>query len=180
MMQFGSLNTTGGENRLNVAITRARERVILVSSIWPEQLKTEEVKNDGPRLLKQYLAFAREVDQRRFTPQTVNRDNERATWHLKKSLQRWSASRLQGFTFETNELPFTDITVKKQDQYVGVLLTDDTRYYQSESVKEAHAYTPALLAQKNWHYRVVHSRNFWRDREKVEHELILFAGTANS
>ncbi|HEY9005723.1 MAG TPA: AAA domain-containing protein [Ohtaekwangia sp.] len=180
MMQFGSLNTTGGENRLNVAITRARERVILVSSIWPEQLKTEEVKNDGPRLLKQYLAFAREVDQRRFTPQTVNRDNERATWHLKKSLQRWSASRLQGFTFETNELPFTDITVKKQNQYVGVLLTDDTRYYQSESVKEAHAYTPALLAQKNWQYRVVHSRNFWRDREKVEHELILFAGTANS
>ncbi|HEY9049000.1 MAG TPA: AAA domain-containing protein [Ohtaekwangia sp.] len=178
MMQFGSLNTTGGENRLNVAVTRAREKIILVSSIWPEQLKTDEVKNEGPRLLKQYLAFAREVDQGRYTPQTTEADNERATWHLKKSLQHWSANRLPGFVFETNELPFTDITVKKKEQYVGILLTDDSRYHQSQSVKEAHAYTPALLAQKNWSYRMVHSRNFWRDRERVEHELILFTGSA--
>src|SRR5690606_15799083 len=38
VMQFGSLNLSGGENRLNVAITRARRQVIIVSSIWPEQL----------------------------------------------------------------------------------------------------------------------------------------------
>src|SRR5690606_31627296 len=54
-MQFGSLNTAGGENRLNVAVTRAREKIILVTSIWPEQLKTQESKHAGPRLLKEYL-----------------------------------------------------------------------------------------------------------------------------
>ena len=32
-MNFGPLNTMGGERRLNVAITRAREKVLLISSI---------------------------------------------------------------------------------------------------------------------------------------------------
>src|SRR5690606_26803203 len=49
-MQFGSLNVAGGENRLNVAITRARVQVIIITSIWPDQLKTTRSKNQGPRL----------------------------------------------------------------------------------------------------------------------------------
>ena len=39
VMQFGSLNMEGGENRLNVAVTRAREKIYIVTSIFPEQLK---------------------------------------------------------------------------------------------------------------------------------------------
>jgi hypothetical protein len=180
MMLFGSLNAVGGENRLNVAVTRAREKIILVSSIWPEQLKTDDSKNDGPRLLKEYLTFARDVDQRRFKPQITPLDGERSHWYLKNHLQQWSATRLNEFSFETNALPFSDISVKQRDNYLGILLTDDARYHQSQSVKEAHAYTPLLLSQKNWSYRMVYSRNYWRDREKVEHEIILFTGTAAS
>ena len=44
-VQFGLLNQQGGENRLNVAVSRAREQIILVSSILPHQLKVEETKN---------------------------------------------------------------------------------------------------------------------------------------
>jgi hypothetical protein len=32
------------------------------------------------------------------------------------------------------------------------------------------------LQQKNWSYRTVYSRNFWKDRERVEYELMLLAG----
>ena len=35
LMNFGTLNQTGGENRLNVAVTRAREKIYVVSSILP-------------------------------------------------------------------------------------------------------------------------------------------------
>src|SRR5690606_18900355 len=70
-MQFGSLNVAGGENRLNVAVTRAREKVIIVSSIWPEALRVEGVQHDGPKLLKQYLEYAREISERRFKPSVI-------------------------------------------------------------------------------------------------------------
>lgn len=178
MMQFGSLTQAGGENRLNVAVTRARERIILVTSIWPEQLKTEEAKNAGPKLLQQYLAFAREVDQRRFVPQNHYPVPEEASpWYLKDQLCRWSAERLGDISFEINALPFSDVSIRQQNQYTGMVLTDDVRYQQSLSAKDAHVYTPALLQQKNWSYRTIYSRNFWKDRERVEYELMLLAGS---
>ena len=57
--QFGSLNQEGGENRLNVAITRAREEVRVICSIDPNELNTELSKNEGPKRLKEYLKICK-------------------------------------------------------------------------------------------------------------------------
>jgi superfamily I DNA and/or RNA helicase len=43
-MNFGPLNKQGGERRLNVAITRARERVVLVSSIRYDDIRLESTQ----------------------------------------------------------------------------------------------------------------------------------------
>lgn len=58
---FGLLNYEGGENRLNVAITRAKKAVHIVASFSPQQLKVEETKHRGPRLLKSYLLYVYEL-----------------------------------------------------------------------------------------------------------------------
>jgi superfamily I DNA and/or RNA helicase len=55
---FGPLNREGGEKRLNVAITRARERVIVVTSILPSQLNVDNAKHLGSKFLKLYLEYA--------------------------------------------------------------------------------------------------------------------------
>src|SRR5690606_3459665 len=62
--RFGSLNKEGGDNRLNVAVSRAKERIVVVSSIEPEQLDVTGSKNRGPRLLRDYLAYAKAVSRR--------------------------------------------------------------------------------------------------------------------
>ncbi|HEU5099612.1 MAG TPA: AAA domain-containing protein, partial [Roseiflexaceae bacterium] len=59
LMNFGPLNQQGGERRLNVAITRARERVTLVSSLLPEDIDLKRTQHPGPRLLRAYLEYAR-------------------------------------------------------------------------------------------------------------------------
>ncbi len=59
LMNFGPLNQLGGERRLNVAITRARDCVVVVSSLLPEAIDTRRVQNPGPRLLREYLDYAR-------------------------------------------------------------------------------------------------------------------------
>lgn len=62
--QFGSLSAEGGENRLNVAITRAKKKIYIVTGIEPEELtKADLSKNDGPKLLKKYLLYARAVSE---------------------------------------------------------------------------------------------------------------------
>ncbi len=55
---FGPVNQRGGPNRLNVAVTRAKRRVVLVSSIRASDFDASRLNSDGVRLLRDYLAFA--------------------------------------------------------------------------------------------------------------------------
>jgi hypothetical protein len=147
-----------------------------VSSIWPEQLKTDGVKNEGPKLLRQYLEYARDVSQGKFLPQLDHQNEQNASWYLNSRLKEWGENKFDSIIFEPNTLPFSDLNFKTTSQYLGIILTDDTRYYTSFSAKEIYAYTPALLSHKNWSYRMIFSRNFWQDRQKIEDELSIFIG----
>ncbi|MCF7925368.1 MAG: HRDC domain-containing protein [Candidatus Izimaplasma sp.] len=55
--RFGWLNQSGGENRLNVAITRAKQKIYFVSSLTPEELKVDDLKSTGPKLVKDYMRY---------------------------------------------------------------------------------------------------------------------------
>ena len=57
-MNFGPLNGEGGHRRLNVAISRAREAVVIYSTLMPEQIDLAKVRAAGVRDLKHYLEFA--------------------------------------------------------------------------------------------------------------------------
>jgi hypothetical protein len=176
-MQFGSLNTAGGENRLNVAVTRAREKIILVASILPDQLKMQGIKNNGPKLLRKYLHFAREVHEGTYKAYTKSAFTKNKDWYLSSRIKEWGEERLNQFTFNTDTLPFSDVGVLFENQHLAVILTDDDNYFSSLSVKHSHAYIPTILTQKNWKYRMIYSRNFWKDREKMEQELLFFIGS---
>lgn len=57
-MNFGPLNKPGGERRLNVAITRAREKVVVVSSIKSGDIDLKKTKAPGILHLWRYLDYA--------------------------------------------------------------------------------------------------------------------------
>ena len=60
-LNFGPLNMEGGERRLNVAITRAREKVILVSSIRSSDINLTSTKSIGVQCLHNYLTYAEQA-----------------------------------------------------------------------------------------------------------------------
>jgi len=55
--RFGWLNHEGGQNRLNVAITRAKKKIYFVSSLYPENLKVDDLSGKGPKLLKDFMRY---------------------------------------------------------------------------------------------------------------------------
>lgn len=57
-MNFGPLNKPGGERRLNVAVTRAREKVMLVSSIRAADIDLSKTQAPGVLQLYRYLDYA--------------------------------------------------------------------------------------------------------------------------
>lgn len=58
-MRFGPLGMEGGERRLNVLISRAKQRCKVFASITDEDIDTERAKGKGIFALKLFLHFAR-------------------------------------------------------------------------------------------------------------------------
>ncbi len=57
-MNFGPLNRQGGERRLNVAITRAREQVIVYSTLRADQIDLSRTQSLAVKHLKAFLDYA--------------------------------------------------------------------------------------------------------------------------
>ena len=55
---FGPVNQQGGERRLNVAITRSKRRMIVVSSFGSEDIDAARTTAEGVKLLRAYLRYA--------------------------------------------------------------------------------------------------------------------------
>jgi very-short-patch-repair endonuclease len=57
--RFSGVNTSSGQRRLNVLITRAKKRTVVFSSLDPDMIRAEANTPWGVRALKGYLNFAK-------------------------------------------------------------------------------------------------------------------------
>lgn len=181
--QFGSLSMEGGENRLNVAITRAKKKVYVVTSIEPEELDRIEItKNNGPKLLKKYLQYVRAVsemkdcdikqiltsfDTKPKSPLECGAYEEQ----IKEELEKL------GYIVETN-LGNTNYKLSlgiydaELNRYILGIECDYQAYNASESVLERDVYRIKFLESRGWKIVRVWSRDWWQSRKKVLANLV--------
>lgn len=78
---FGPLTNSGGERRLNVAVTRARRKNVVFCSFEPAELDVAGATYQGPKDLKEFLAFAKAAgslgDDDESAQRTAMRDRHR-------------------------------------------------------------------------------------------------------
>lgn len=172
-MQFGLLNQQGGENRLNVAVTRARRRISLVCSILPSQLKVDDTKHEGPKLLRAYLEYADKVASRSYQPTLPDREHHRRDWYLAAQLEADELPQPIHDWKLAPQLPFADLTARCLNPTVPprLILTDDGAYQLALSAKAAHLLTPRTLGEKGWHATRFHSRRWWGQRDELRERL---------
>ncbi len=179
---FGSLSTEGGENRLNVAITRAKSKIIVVSSIEPEELKVDTAKNDGPRLLKSYLMYVRAVSNGMkheaaailagLDQQEAKNDTPAVVGYI--PIEEQIAARLTklGYKVDVNlgnrknriSLAVYDDTT---DRYLVGIELDKDAFAGAESSLERDVYKPRFLASCGWTMMRVWCRDWWLYPGKV-------------
>ena len=189
---FGSLSAEGGENRLNVAITRAKSKIIVVTSIEPEELKVEATKNLGPKLLKEYLAYVRAVscgdnatrdailaglDPAEVREQIINDSLPGIEVQIKERLEKMGYSVSLGLGNRNNRISLA-VYDEKNDRYlVGVQLDRDT-FAASDSALEREVYKPKFLESRGWNIMRVWCRDFWLSPNKVVKSIALAAERA--
>ena len=169
-MNFGSLNMEGGENRLNVAITRAKEKIYLVTSILPQQLRVDDAKHPGPKLLKKYLEFAHRVSEGVSGCYQMNYSDHSKDWYLSGKLQELDYPEFENVTLSPT-MPYMDLAVKSGEDHIGALLTDDELYHGAISIKASHVYKHYILKLKNWKYLSIFSRQYWSNPDHVKEQI---------
>lgn len=185
---FGSLSSDGGENRLNVAITRAKSKIIIVTSIEPEDLKVDTAKNAGPKLLREYLAYARaisegDISHARDVLRGLEHSDENhamdgeptpATLEIKAGLEK------KGYTVHLalgnrNSRISLAIYDETSDKYlVGVEIEQDA-FASSKSALERDVYKPKFLEARGWTIMRVWSRDIWLSPTKVVNAIAAVA-----
>ncbi|MAE85204.1 MAG: DNA helicase I [Flammeovirgaceae bacterium] len=168
-LRFGSLNQAGGENRLNVAITRAKEQIYIVTSLLPHQLETDKSANEGPKLLKAYLQYAKNVSDGNWQPDSLEDQTQSRDWYLRNRLETD-----KGHLQIKKSLPFADLTVTSNDHPKGLILTDDDLFFDTLSAKEAYCYRQTHFIEMNWPFTQFYTREYWLSREHAEEKLEKF------
>ncbi|WPR73710.1 AAA domain-containing protein [Algoriphagus sp. NG3] len=145
---FGLLSKSGAENRLNVAITRARRKMHVISSIEPVDFRPGQLKNPGLALLREFLVFVQEQSKNPSisVPEVKMRGYE-IDWNLKARLQQSDGSYSKDIPSTVMDLLFSTSTGEQK-----AILTDDQRFFSAPTAKAAMAYHPILLEQKGWEW----------------------------
>jgi hypothetical protein len=178
---FGSLSQEGGENRLNVAITRAKSKTIIVTSIEPEELKVETSKNAGPKLLQKYLMFTRAVakgDDREASiilselrvpdpkPETMFTNVAAVEVQIKERLEKLGYKVDTGLGNDNNRISLAIYDPDSDRYLVGVELDTDA-FKESKSCLERDVYKPRFLEARGWTIIRVWCRDWWLSPQKV-------------
>lgn len=182
---FGSLSAEGGENRLNVAITRAKTKIIVVTSIEPEALKVDTSKHLGPKLLQKYLMYVRAVSKGDYEEvKAILSDIDYSEPQIKPytnltSVEEQIKQRLEksGYKVDTN-LGNSNSRISlavyddETDRYlVGVELDRDA-FAASDSCIERDVCKPSFLESRGWKIMRVWCRDWWLYPTKVIRSII--------
>ena len=162
---FGLLGKKGGENRLNVAITRAKKEIILITSLSSSDFKESLMGNRGIKMLRDYIAYVEELElNNSISVQAKKATGFQDNWSLK---DQFSGKYGNHFVGENAYYQVMDLEVREMGKLTSALLTDDQRFYLANSAKESLVYHPKLLIAKNWKPIYVFSRQYWLDREDM-------------
>jgi len=178
--RFGTLGQQGGENRLNVAVTRSKEEIHVVTSIEPHELSVGSTKNEGPKFLKSYMEYAKAVSQVKKDQieavltnlnESHNTKKQEGPLHFDSPFEEqvYDALTKLGYKVDTQvgmsgyRIDQAIVHPNNPDKYILGIECDGAMYHSSPSAKERDVYRQAFLETKGWTITRVWSRNWWKN-----------------
>ena len=180
---FGWLNQKGGENRLNVAISRAKKKVHIVTSFNPAELQVEDTKNDGPRYLKKYLeyAFAVSAGDKEAAKQILysfgDDPNAGQTVSFDSDFENqvYDALKAEGYDVDT-QIGIggysIDLAIKKDGKYILGIECDGKLYHSSKSARERDYHRQKYLESRGWRIYRIWSTNWWKNPQREIKKIV--------
>ncbi|AHJ99695.1 DUF3320 domain-containing protein [Hymenobacter swuensis] len=164
-MSFGPLNGEGGERRLNVLITRARQRCEVFTNITADDLDLSRTRAKGVAALKTFLNFAQHgrLNQNKDTGRPMESPFEEAVHRALMARGYVVRPQIgsQGF--------YIDLAVMDPDQpgrYVLGIECDGAMYHSARSARDRDRLRQQVLEAVGWRLHRIWSTDWFRDPQR--------------
>ncbi|MEO3861995.1 AAA domain-containing protein [Acrocarpospora sp. B8E8] len=163
--QFGVLNRADGHRRLNVAITRARRRLTVVSAFHPDDMdpgRTRSARHSGVELLRRFLVFAArdgEIERAGSGDQKLN-GFERSVLN---ALERENLPVQAQYGCGGYRVDFALSHPERPGRMVLAVEADGERYHKSASARDRDRLRQAHLEALGWRFHRLWSAEWLRD-----------------
>jgi len=170
--RFGPLLTEGGERRLNVAVTRAKDRLTLVSSFSSRDMDPERSDAEGVELLRQYLQYVESdganlgdhvLDKPTLNPFEVDVRDTLLRRGLKMTAQYGTSGYWIDFAVQHPVQP---------GRYILAIECDGATYHSSQSARDRDRLRQEQLERKGWRFHRIWSTEWFRDKEACAEKAI--------
>ena len=166
LYRFGPVNNAGGERRLNVAVTRARCRIAVISSFSPAEMDPARLKADGARMLRDYLRYAEsggmDLGERR-------RERDPLNPFEADVLAQLSAA---GLSLECQVgcsgywIDFAAKHPTEPGRYVLAIEADGVMYHSSATARDRDRLRQDHLERLGWRFHRIWSSDWFHHRER--------------
>jgi len=167
-LNFGPLNLEGGHRRLNVAVSRARHRVEVFSSISPEQIDLSRLRAAGVRDLRLYLEYAQRG--RRALAEVVSpTDGEPESPFERQVIERLRA---KGWTVHSQigaagyRIDLGVVDPRAPGRYLLGIECDGASYHSAASARDRDRLRHLVLEGLGWKLHRIWSTDWWRNPDE--------------
>ena len=176
-MNFGPMNKSGGERRLNVAVTRARHALRVFSSLRPEQIDLSRTQSTGVRDLKHFLEFAERGARALAEAVTGSIGDYDSPFEeaAAEALRRkgWQVHSQVGVSSFRIDLGVVDPDAP--GRYLAGVECDGATYHRSATARDRDKIREGVLRGLGWEIARIWSTDWWHDAagalDKVHTEL---------
>ena len=168
--RFGAIAKPNGWRRLNVLFTRAKNQMIVVSSIKSHEIKERDDAPRGTKIFKEYLYYVESGEIVSGEPFQAEIDNPFQQWAIDQ------INAIPGFSadWEIGEQGYRiDIGVK-HESYPGYILaveTDGATYHSSLCARDRDILRQQILEGYGWKFHRIWSTDWLRDPHAERQKL---------
>jgi len=163
---FGPVNQVGGERRLNVAITRARRRMTIVSSFSGSELDPSRVNSIGAKMLRDYLLYAESGGANlglRAKSKPVLNPFER---DIQEQLEAHGLVLVPQYGASGYWIDFAAMHPSRPSEPVLAIEADGVMYHSSPTARDRDRLRQEHLERLGWSFHRIWSTDWFRSREQ--------------
>ena len=170
-MNFGPLNRTGGERRLNVAVSRARYEMTVYSTLRADQIDLNRTAAVGVAGLKRFLEYAEKGGN------IAERKRGTTTPGIESSIAE--RIRQHGYVVHTHigcsgyRIDMGIVNPQHPSCYILGILCDGDNYRKAKTTRDREIVQNSVLRQLGWNICRIWTMDWWENPDEVMETILL-------